>query len=304
MMPLCESISSEWLEDVPCGVCGQRNRRLRFTLRGFSFWDCACGILYVSPRLRQEKLDMMYSSESYYNSENSLLCGYVDYKADRDNILATCAKRFNWMLAKSGKTDFGRILDIGCAMGFAVEYALGRGWDAYGIEPSFHAAQVAREKLPNRVYHGSINDHPFEKGSFSMILLWDVIEHLPDPGKILNQVRELLAPGGILSIITPDAGSLLARLMGRHWMEFAKPTEHILFFTSDNLSGLLERTGFDIIEKTTTGKFVDGSFLLERLCAYFSFLEPLKRSSIIRKCMAGRIYIDPRDKMMVMARKI
>jgi SAM-dependent methyltransferase len=299
-----DQVPKEFLEVVPCGICGGGSAKRRFSVRGFPILRCrSCGTSYVSPRLIQSKLAELYSQKNYYESDNSLVCGYMNYLADRENILATFRRRLDWLRGRSGGSGSGRLLDIGCAAGFSVEAALERGWDAYGIEPSAYAAEAARQRLGNRVVRGTVDDIPFPRGHFRAVLLWDVIEHVPNPLGVLRRANELSEPGGLLSIITPDCGSPVARLMGKFWMEYAKPTEHIFFFNRRTLTDALERAGFKAIAVSTAGKHVGLDFLLERLRAYFPILG--KRNTAGRKETPARrsFYLDPGDKMMILARK-
>lgn len=303
-MTALRELPNDALEVVACGLCGKRDAEKRFVVRGFPILACqSCGLSYVSPRLNISKLNELYSQEKYFKSDNSLVCGYVDYISDKDNILATFKKRFDWLLDASGRNAPGRILDVGCATGFSLEYALSQGWDPYGVELSSFAAQQARRKFGDRVRHGTLAASGFPKNHFDTILIWDVIEHVPDPLQTLRELNDLLAPGGFMSLITPDCGSFLAKIMRSHWMEYAKPTEHIYFFSQKTLTTALKKTDFNLIAATTAGKYVGLDFLVDRFCAYFPIARGLKRNPLIQKALLHPIYIDPGDKMMILAVK-
>jgi SAM-dependent methyltransferase len=291
------------LEHVACSLCGARDGRHVFTISGFRMLQCpSCTLRYVSPRLKSDVLVEMYSEERYYKSENSLTHGYLDYVADRGNIIATFARRLDWVLRRTRRATPGKLLDVGCATGFALDYALERGWDAWGIEPSAYAASTARERLGNRVQHGTLDAHNLLTNSFDTVLLWDVIEHVPDPLRTLAQTRDLLTAGGYLSLITPDAGSFLAKVLGKRWMEYAKPTEHIILFSRRTIQKALEQTGFDIIAWGTAGKWVEMGFLWDRLSATIPLLRRLYKKPV---ASAGglRLYINPGDKLHLIARR-
>src|SRR5262249_61330574 len=81
-------------------------------------------------------------------------------------------------------------------------------------------------------------------GSFDVIVMLDVIEHLPDPDTMLRLLGRHLAPGGIIVITTGDFGSLVARLSGRHW-RLMTPPQHLWFFTGDSLSRMARSAGLD-----------------------------------------------------------
>ncbi len=297
-------IPREFLDEVGCEACGHSKAEKLFRIRGFQILRCeSCGVRHVSPRLNAKGLEALYSGEEYYHSDNSLVCGYGDYVGDKKNIMATFQRRFDWMKSQAPDFGDGRLLDIGCATGFSVELALQRGWDAYGIEYSEYAANVARQKLGDRVRHCSFENHPHESGSFKNVLMWDVPEHLLYPREALRIIGDLIAPGGYLSIITPDAGSFLARIMGRFWMEYAKPAEHIFFFTRPQLEKMLNDNGFDVVAETTAGKHIDLNALVDRLVAYLPWIGRIKPSASSFKVLSRPFYLDPGDKMMLLARK-
>lgn len=258
---------------------------------------------FVSPRLKPASLNALYSEPRYFKSDNSTRHGYVDYFSDRPNITATFERRFFWMERWAASGARRKLLDIGCAAGFAVEHALKQGWDAYGLEPSRYAAEVARQSLGDRVRCGTIDDGLFPDGSFQTVLLWDVIEHLPHPRKALEQIHALLEPEGLLSVITPDFRSPLARVMGRFWMEYAKPAEHIYFYSLKVLEAALRECGFDVVAASTAGKYVGLDFLLERLSAVLPPARRLRQTVAQNRLSKLRVYIDPGDKVFLLARK-
>jgi SAM-dependent methyltransferase len=297
------SFSSADLETVSCRICGGTDSTLLFKVHSFPILHCSgCGVRYVSPRLKTARLLDLYSQEDYFKSDHSLTHGYHDYAAEKDNIIATFQQRLDWLMAQTGHANPGRLLDIGCALGFSVEYAVRRQWDAYGLEPSRYAAERAIQRLGPRVIHGTLDSAPFQAGSFQTLLLWDVIEHMPDPQATLQQAQALLAPGGVLSVITPDCESGLARMMGKYWMEYAKPTEHIYFFSARTLEDTARRAGFQKIAATTAGKQVSVDFLIKRLADHapvFSFL----KTALGQTLRSRTLYLDPKDKMHLIFQK-
>ena len=97
-------------------------------------------------------------------------------------------------------------------------------------------------------------------------MLGDVIEHLPDPGAALDRIAALLRPGGILYLALPDAGSRLARLMGRRWWSVL-PT-HVQYFTRGSLATLLRRHGYDPLHVSTAPKTFSVRYYVWRLHGY------------------------------------
>jgi 2-polyprenyl-3-methyl-5-hydroxy-6-metoxy-1,4-benzoquinol methylase len=75
-------------------------------------------------------------------------------------------------------------------------------------------------------------------GTFAVITMFDVLEHMRDPRACIARSRELLAPGGILAIETGDLASPWARLLGTRWY-FLDPPQHLSYFTAAGLAALV-----------------------------------------------------------------
>ena len=160
----------------------------------------------------------------------------------------------------------GRILDLGCWVGFLLAEARARGWEAKGVEPSRFASAYAREKLGLDVVTSELTEIELDPGSFDAIVMADVIEHLPDTAATLAHVRSLLRPGGVLALALPDAGSRLARLMGKRWWSIL-PT-HVHYFTRASMVVALRGGGFIPIEVSTAPKAFTVDYYLGRLAGY------------------------------------
>jgi SAM-dependent methyltransferase len=199
----------------------------------------------------------------------------------------------------------GRFLDVGCAAGFLMDVAQANGWEVHGIEPSAFCVGQAQKRFGDRILHGVLAEaHKWNSKEFDLITYWDALEHVQNPDEDLMHVHRLMKPGGILSIIVPDRGSLFARLLGSKWVEYEKPHEHLSFFAMDTMKRLLHNRGFNLVDVTTAGKYVPASFALQRLERVVSgwtarvFLQPLER-------LLGHrvVYVNPGDKMFVLAQK-
>src|SRR5262249_48215590 len=122
-----------------------------------------------------------------------------------------------------------KLLDVGCALGFMLDEATQAGWDAQGVESSQFAGQYARERTGCNGFAGTLQDAKFPDGSFDVLTLMDVIEHVPEPAQLLGEVFRVLRPGGVIYIVTPNFNSLFVRLYGLGaygiW-----PDQHIMYF--------------------------------------------------------------------------
>ena len=195
----------------------------------------------------------------------------------------------------------GRILDLGCWVGFLLAEARERGWQPVGVEPSEFAATYARERLGLDVRQDDLFTAELPEHAFDAVVLGDVIEHLVRPGDALDRIGQLLAPGGVLYLALPDSGSALARRMGARWWSIL-PT-HVQYFTRDSLATLLRRHGFEPMWIGTAPKTFSVEYYLWRISGYSPPLsEGLKRAARVAG-VAERLWTpDFRDRMGVVAR--
>jgi SAM-dependent methyltransferase len=190
---------------------------------------------------------------------------------------------------------------VGCWVGFLLSEAQARGWRAEGVEPSAYAAAYARDQLGLRVQHADLEHADLDAGGYSAVVMADVIEHLIDPAAALARCRELLASGGKLCLILPDAGSPLARAMGRRWWSVI-PT-HVQYFTRSSLARLLEREGYEILDQGTAPKAFTVRYYLERIGGYSPAVSKRLVAVADRLGRADRMWApDFADRMIFIAR--
>ena len=145
-----------------------------------------------------------------------------------------------------------RVLDVGCSSGYLSAPLAERGNTVVGIELDPAAAREA-EAYCERVVVGDLEtmELPFEPGSFDVVLLGDVIEHLRDPVGALARLRPLLRPGGRLVLSTPNVANWAMRLslLGGRWRYTDRgilDRTHTHLFTRATLREALERAGYTV----------------------------------------------------------
>jgi SAM-dependent methyltransferase len=141
----------------------------------------------------------------------------------------------------------GRMLDIGCGTGRLDAMALKRGYDPLGIEISPAMAARAVQRLgPERVRMGRLRELDLPVGSFDLAVGISYMEHEPDPLPVLRHLRELLKPGGVFLVKTPNYDCWLRTLRGPRWSGYRWP-EHVQYFTPATLSRLAHAAGFSVV---------------------------------------------------------
>lgn len=194
----------------------------------------------------------------------------------------------------------GELLDLGCWLGFLLAEARERGWSTLGVEPSRFASDYARRRLGLDVRTSALTEVELAPQSFDAVVMADVIEHLPEPSSALAQARTLLRPHGVLALALPDAGSLVARALGRRWWSVI-PT-HVHYFTRTSMLIMLKRAGLTPIELASAPKAFTVAYYLSRTAGY----SPALAAALVRAAralgVAGRLWApDFRDRMLVLS---
>lgn len=306
---MAANILAQQLVDAPCTLCraSSEHATRAHVVDGYQIVRCSgCGHLYVSPRPSMDEIHEIYGEEYFENpafesTDHDSYFGYMDYLRDRERIQI----RLSEVLARIKRHEWqGRLLDVGCGLGFFVEVAQHEGWDAWGVELNKHAVDWANENVTSHVLRGTVDTLDFEDGSFDCVTMFDVIEHLDDPRADLADVWRVLRPGGLLVIVTPDAGALVSRALGAHWLEMKRAPEHLHFFSVDSLAQLLSLCGFTAFEWHSIGKITT----LRTVLADLKFYSPPVFGTIERWLERPGwndkvVDVDPRTKMCLYARK-
>jgi SAM-dependent methyltransferase len=218
---------------------------------GWSVRDCeTCGWAHLDPIPDAAELALMYE-RTYYQTHHA---GWLDKDRSEQAYwdLEHGDKIADWS-ALLGQTG-GRLLDVGCSGGLLIEYALGRGWHAEGIEPSSEAAEAARANGLT-VHACGYEDVELEQGSFDVVHSKLLGEHLTDPRGYLAWAAGLLREGGIATIQIPNDFNRLqiaARdALGKHDWWVAYPF-HINYFGFESLERLFESAGFVPVARDAT----------------------------------------------------
>ncbi|MEV0158712.1 class I SAM-dependent methyltransferase [Nonomuraea fuscirosea] len=227
-------------EFLDCMMCGESRQQPLFEPTGGKGWRyhvvrCpSCGFLYRNPNVRPERLGDLYST-----GYSAFLTG--KYAANRQRRYDLTMKALAPVF-EEGKER--RLLDFGSGVGLFLELAERRGFDAYGVDLSPESVAQANERLSRaRTYFGAPGDVPeIAAGGFDVITLWSVLAHLPRPLEDFQLFRSLLAPGGVLLVLTVNARSLLLKAYGSKWSGFTK--NHLMFYSSQTVRTLLARAGF------------------------------------------------------------
>lgn len=238
-----------------CAVCGAATEPWCRKLDRDVFRCGACGHITVPAGLMRTA-----DGASIYESDESIFeaDGNAAYYFDDTNAEAAREKlAFVTQYAQTG----GRLLDVGASFGHFLAEARSR-FQATGIEVSPSAVTWAKRTFSVDIGVGSI--YELRAGKYDVVTCWDVIEHLESPADAIGQIRSHLAPGGRLFISTPDAGSLVARVMGSRW-HYLDPVQHLNVFSRRNLTRLLSAHGLSVIGYRHFGRSYRIGYIVDRL---------------------------------------
>lgn len=151
----------------------------------------------------------------------------------------------------------GSMVELGCGRGDLLRGARNRGWKVFGVEMTAAFADIAREGNGVEVECSSISDAKTLDGTYDVVILAAVLEHLYDPLEAFGRVRHALRPGGLVFIDVPNEcslmtyiGNLYLRTQGKDWAVNLSPTFppfHVVGFCSTSLRWLLNAAGFKVL---------------------------------------------------------
>ncbi len=286
-----------------CNLCGNKQTRPFCPENGRGLVQCTrCALVFVAQQPDPHELYALYG-ETYFHNDQSGEVGYTDYIADENNIRATANRRLAFVERFTGAQK-GKMLDVGCAMGFFIDVAKARGWEVEGADVSGFAVQYVRNRFGYTTHHGNLTDLHLPAAHYDLITMYDVIEHVPDPSGNVREVARLLKTGGVFELATPDVGSLPSRLTGKRWIGYKLSEEHVYYFSVPTLTKLLNDNGFDVLHVRHVGKYVTLRLFLNRLGFYAPFLSrPLQWLERTLKLSERSFYVNPLDIVAITARK-
>jgi SAM-dependent methyltransferase len=226
--------------DFRCPLCGGAGARPYVAYRDYPLFECLdCSAVAPS-------IDLARLAEANYHSSET-----VEEDVRRE-ILATFEYRKNTFGPERlaylreivpgfhGSSDY--LLDVGCGPGYFLSHLKERGIRARGLEVNPSCIRFCREQGLD-VDANDLSQEP--DGRYSLITMFDVLEHLAEPVEVLRTVHRKLRPGGHLLAYTPNLHSLSTLFMGGQHNMIAV-FNHLCFYDARSLDYLARRTGFEV----------------------------------------------------------
>ena len=232
---------------VGCPLCGKKYNRAAAREEGRTFFRCSsCGIVYQLLFTNREE----HYSKEYFFEEYRSQYGKT-YLEDFEHIKGQGFRRLKNIVSAGIRN--GKILDIGCAYGPFLQAAKERGFSPTGLDVSSDAAAYVRDTLNIPAFTGDfLSFEPLEEKGFDAVTLWYVLEHFPDPSAVLEKIRKILKPGGVLAFSTPSFNGISGKRDLRKFC-FQSPWDHHTLWSPAAAAKVLRAAGFSVSKIVVTG---------------------------------------------------
>ena len=212
----------------------------------FTYYRCSrCGLIFLNPI--PDDLGRYYPT------------AYYDVPRTEHELAQTAQRLQQWKMDLVQRfASKGRLLEIGPAYGLFSYLAKRAGFDVTAIEMDSRCCQFLRDTVGIHVVEsadtaGRLKELP----KFDVIVLWQVIEHLPDPWVVLEAAADRLAPNGVLILDTPNPDAFQFRILGPRWVHVDAP-RHVTLIPAPLMVEHLASHGLSPVLLTAADKSANG----------------------------------------------
>ncbi|NNC95598.1 MAG: class I SAM-dependent methyltransferase [Chitinophagales bacterium] len=219
-----------------CLICDSRNLKTLERYRKAYLVNCTdCGFTFSSEIPSAAELQAHYQ------------------KYGRNDYLSPITiKRYHEILDGFEKyRKNNRLLDVGCGIGYFLKEAQKRGWEVYGTEFTDEAIELCESK-GIKMKKGMLDKSMFPENYFDVVTYFEVIEHINNPTEEIANMHEVIRPGGVCYMTTPNFNGLSRHCLKEEYNVITYP-EHLSYYTPKTLSNLFKTHGFRTVNLKTTG---------------------------------------------------
>ena len=229
------------MEFVNCPLCGVDDGKYLWSKDEAEYFKCKnCSLVYENPRFTMRELQDYYSREQYYLNSGEHTSGYENYFTQCTPEL--CNEYFN-IIEKFSRKKNGKLLDIGSGPGGLLKIAVQKGWEATGLEISRWAVSKGHEDGLD-IIETDLLDASFPENHFDVIVMFDVLEHLPHPKEYIKEIHRILVTGGAVIAETPNVAGFYASHLYKENSDIVKPRAHICLYSPTTVKKLFLEGGF------------------------------------------------------------
>ena len=212
------------------------------------------GYYSVTPLPTKEELESYYAN-NYYQDSTSVTYK-SEYSEDEINQKKLRANLIFHSLEAQLKIDEASLLEVGCGEGFLLNAANELGCDIKGIDFSHHGIDKFFPDLAYKVQTGDafniLDEYIQGRKSVDICVLQNVLEHVIEPEVLINKIKQIIKPDGVLIITVPNDYSAMQKKIielnyskNEYW--FAPP-DHLHYFNVDSLEAFVTDHGFEIVD--------------------------------------------------------
>ncbi len=225
-----------------------------------------------------------------------------EYEGTQDTRLL----QMRWLLDRARRLcpAARTVLDVGAGAGLLVAEARRAGYQAVGVEPSRSLVKAARRLHQVELLPGTF-PHPDLAGcQFDLIFLVDVVEHVANPLQLIRACGRALSRSGVLILVTPDIGSLTARILRHRWWHLR--LAHVGYFDQHSLQRTLRECRLETVDHCRPRWYFRLGYVADRLVNYLPlrwFNRVAERTGPLRRIYDTVIIVNPQDSMFVATRR-
>ncbi len=211
----------------------------------YAILECTrCGHMTTTPPLTEADLPALYSN--YYPRRE---IDFTALEAEARQAERPNAGLRRWFAGTDNQGHYmarpgDKVLDIGCGSCLSLLEMRSMGVECWGVEADPNVKAIA-DRYGLTVHIGNIYDVPFPDVKFDLIVLNQVIEHVPDPKAMLTAVKSRLAPGGRVALAFPNNGSFHRKMWKERWINWHIPY-HQTHFNKASFSRIAADTGYNV----------------------------------------------------------
>lgn len=215
MCPICDAAMEIYLDQMFDDRYGYPNT--------FRLDKCpVCNLIQTVPLLVDDDLPGLYGN--YYPRRNIDIAG-LEQQVGEPQLLRARLQR--WLTGTDNQGQYSAksgdiVLDYGCGTGVSLLEVRKLGGRPYGVEADPNVAPIA-EYYDIPIHVGQLSENLFQNVKFDLIVLNQVIEHVPNPGRLLELLKLRLTESGKMVLSFPNTASIYRRLFSRKWINWHIP---------------------------------------------------------------------------------